>query len=320
MTVADLFSADFVGLDAAPCQTLAPGSLFNAPLFVSHWGPSLGKAQVRWQLDFTDRFGKKQRLNEGIIATTPTRFSVADLGPLQLSMPSESGLATIGLLLEDEQGSIRSRNYVNVAVRATASPAVEKLQDGWALHFAPGNYSQVSAHWPQPFTAPDGSKFAAGGSGWVEYAVTLPEEIDLTQVSQLRLLVELGARTAGGRIDWPTRTYGFNYPQTETDRKIPSDVVVSINASVIGTVHLPDDPADARGMFSHHANIEPGSYGFLTELTVDSETLKQLVSGTRTLHIRFAVPADAAVRGGVSIYGETVGCWPVGPTVILSAK
>ena len=60
--------------------------------------------------------------------------------------------------------------------------------------------------------------------------------------------------------------------------------------------------------------------GFLTELTVDSATLKQLVSGTRTLHIRFAVPVDAAVRGGVSIYGETVGCWPVGPTVILSTQ
>ncbi|MFN8445171.1 MAG: glycoside hydrolase family 2 TIM barrel-domain containing protein [Caldilineaceae bacterium] len=319
MTVADLNVADFVGLDAPPCQTLTSGSSFSAPLFVSHWGTPLGKAQVRWQLDFTDRFGKKQRLNEGTIATSPTRFSVTDLGLLELPLPSESGLATIGLLLEDEQGNIRSRNYVNVAVQV-ALPAVEKLQDGWALRFAPGNYSQVSANWPQPFTAPDGSKFGAGGSGWVEYAVVLPAEVDLTVVNQLRLLVELGARTAGARIDWPTRTYGFNYPQTETDRKIPSDVVVSINDIVIGTVHLPDDPADARGVLSHHANIEPGSYGFLTELTVDSATLKQLVSGTRTLHIRFAVPVDAAVRGGVSIYGETVGCWPVGPTVILSTQ
>jgi hypothetical protein len=37
MTIADLNGADFVGLDCAPCQTLAPGATFAAPVFISHW-------------------------------------------------------------------------------------------------------------------------------------------------------------------------------------------------------------------------------------------------------------------------------------------
>lgn len=320
MSVADLNAADFVGLDAPPCQTLAPGSNFSAPLFVSHWGLPMGSGKVRWQLNFANRFGQRSTPQSGEIAISPQRFSVSDLGALSIPLPAENGLATIALWLEDEQGTVRSRNYVNVEVRGAASPALEKLENGWALRFAPGEYAQVSSKWPQPFSAADGSKFAAGGSGWVEYAVTLPAEADVAQIRQLTLLMEVGARTAGARIDWPHRTYGFNYPQTEVDKKVPSDLLVTINDTVIGSVHLPDDPADARGVLSHHSGIEPGSYGFLTELTVNSEVVKTLLHGTKTLHIRLAVPADAAAKGGVSLYGETVGGWAVGPTVLINNK
>lgn len=101
---------------------------------------------------------------------------------------------------------------------------------------------------------------------------------------------------------------------------MPSDLLVTINDTVIGFVQLPDDPADARGVLSHHSGIEPGSDGFLTELTVNSETVKTLLHGTKTLHIRLAVPANAAAKGGVSLYGETVGGWAVGPTVLITNK
>ena len=45
-------------------------------------------------------------------------------------------------------------------------------------------------------------------------------------------------------MDWPAQTYGFNYPQTGVEQKTPSDVTVSINGVELGTLHLPDDPAD----------------------------------------------------------------------------
>ena len=315
MTVADLNAADFVGLDAPPCQSLPAGSDFSAPLFVSHWGEAMGASQVRWQLDFTNRFGERQSVAEGKIATTPTRYTVTDLGMLRCTLPNETGLATLALWLVDESGQVRCRNYVNVETRGAATPAVEQVTNGWALRFAPGDLRHTS--WPQPFVAPDGSKFAAPGRGWVEYAVPVPAAIDTSTVKSARLCFEGAARTSGLRIDWPQRTYGFNYPQTDATRKIPTDVTVSINGVVVGQVQLADDPADARGVLSHHNGVDPGSYGFLTELVIDGATLQAALAGQSTMQIRFTVPGEGSHPGGFALYGERLGCYPVEPTLFL---
>jgi hypothetical protein len=270
---------------------------------------------VRWQLDFINRFGECQSVTEGKIATTPTRYTVTDLGALRCTLPNETGLATLALWLEDERGQVRCRNYVNVEVRGAATPAVEPVTNGWALRFAPGDLRHTS--WPQPFVASDGSKFAAPGRGWVEYAVPVPAAIDTSTVKSARLCFEGAARTSGLRIDWPQRTYGFNYPQTDATRKIPTDVTVSINGVVVGQVQLADDPADARGVLSHHNGVDPGSYGFLTELVIDGATLQAVLAGQSTLHIRFTVPGEGSAPGGFALYGERLGCYPVEPTLFL---
>ena len=318
MTVADLNGADFVGLDAPPCQTLPAGAEFRAPLFVSHWGTPLDKGTVRWQVDFVNRFGKASTVTAGTAATTPSRFTVTDLGDLVCALPNEAGLATVALWLEDAAGTIRARNYVNVEVQGSVSPMVEQLADGWALRFAPGHFHQTS--WPQPYTAPDGSKFSAAGRGWVEYAVPLPAGLAIGALQSARLCFEAGARTSQLRIDWPERTYGFNYPQTETNRKVPTELSVSLNGVTIGQVTLPDDPADARGVLSHHHGIDPGSYGFLTELVVDGSTLQQALQGQSQLRVRFTVTGENLFPGGISLYGARTGSLPVEPTILLISQ
>ncbi len=315
MSVADLNGADFVGLDAPPCQTLPEGSQFSAPLFVSHWGTPLGKAIVRWQVDFVDRFGVKRRVAEGKTATTPTRFAVTDLGELHCALPTEPGLATLALWLVDETGAIRGRNYVNVEVRSAPSPAMEQVANGWALRFAPGYFHHTS--WSQPFTAPDGSKFSAAGRGWVEYALPLPAGLEIGALNSALLCFEAGARTSQLRIDWPERTYGFNYPQTEADHKVPTAVDISINGVTVGQALLPDDPADARGVLSHHNGIDPGSYGFLTELAIDGAALQQALADQQRLLVRFTVTGEGGFPGGLSLYGERTGSYPVEPTILL---
>lgn len=310
MTVADLNRADFVGLDAPPCQTVAPGSQFSAPLFVSNWGAAMGNSRVHWQLDLIDTLGVRSPLQDGTIPVAPTRFAVTDLGALTIDLPAQPGLAIIALWLEDEQGKVRHRNYVNVELRGGVAA---QPQSGHLLTFAPGHFRDCS--WPQPFTASDGSKFAAGGSGWVEYLVDLPQ--GLTSANHLRLLVEAGARAGGRKVDWPQKTFGLNYPQTEPEKQTPSDVVVTINEVEIGVLHLPDDPADARGVLSHHRQIDPGSYGFLCELTVSGDQLAALLANQSTLCIRFTVPADALNRNGFALFGETLGGYPVGPTILI---
>ncbi|MCB0108222.1 MAG: hypothetical protein KDE53_20015, partial [Caldilineaceae bacterium] len=315
MTPADINAADLVGLDAPPCQTLEAGAQFAALLFVSHRGQPLQNAHVRWQLRFVDRFGRQSMLQDGSYAIRPSRFAVTAVDDLILTMPEENGLATVSLWLVDGDGTIRSRNYVNVEVRSDALPLLEKSDIGWALRFAPGEFADCS--WPTPFAAPDQSKFSAGGSGWVDYVVPLPKTLEFSANPTMRLLFEAGARAGGSKVDWPQRTYGLNYPQTEPGQETPSDIVVTINDIEVGRIHLSDDPADARGVLSHHRQIDPGSYGYLQDLALSSEQCATVLENATELRIRFTV-ADGQASNGFALFGETLGAYPFGPTLLFS--
>ncbi len=258
---------------------------------------------------------------------------MSDLGRLEAALPDEAGLATLALELVDDQGTVRCRNYVNIEVRSSDAPAVETLPNGWALRFTPGDIAQTSWVWPVPFAAADGAKFSATGAGWVEYDVPLPADMDAGAVGRLRLLFEASARAGMAKVDWPERMNGLNYPQTEADKKHPSRVQVTVNDVALGEVDLPDDPADARGVLSHHHDLDPGSYGYLTELVLEGDALARALAGARYLRVRFTVPGEPEARdglrvyggllrsagayGGLALYGETLGRYPLSPTVLL---
>ncbi len=316
MTVADLNGADFVGCDAPPCQTVRPGSVIDLPIFVSHWGVPMGSGQVRWQVDFIDRFGVKRTEESGAVDLIPQHFGVSDAGFLTLTMPDEPGLTTIALVLHDETGAIRARNYVNVEVRAEQETAVEKVEQGWAVRFAPGAFARTS--WPRTFTDAAEARFSATGSGWVEYRVALPTEIDRPQIGSMHLKIEAGARAGFAKVDWPQKTFGLNYPQTEVDRKTPSDMTVCVNGITVETVRLPDDPADARGVLSHHAGIDPGAYGYLVDVPVTGDALTSVAqSESNEIVLRFEVEADAEYPGGLAFYGATRGSLPIDPMLFI---
>ena len=219
-------------------------------------------------------------------------------------------------MLHDETGAIRARNYVNVEVRAEQAPAVEKIEQGWAVRFAPGAFTRTS--WPRTFTDAAEARFSATGSGWVEYRVALPAEIDRSRIGSIRLKMEAGARAGFAKVDWPQKTFGHNYPQTETDRKTPSDMTVSVNGIAVETVRLPDDPADARGVLSHHSGIDPGAYGYLIDVPVGGEALASVAENdSHEIVLRFEVAADAEYPGGLAFYGATRGSLPIDPTLFF---
>ena len=321
MGVRDLNSPDFVGLDAPPCQTLAPGAEFSAPVFVSHFGPPMGKAKLRWQLNLMDCFGERMMWQEGALSVQPQRFDVT-LDELRLEMPDECGLATVALWLEDEAGEVRCRNYVNVEVRAEPAPKLGRVAEGWALRFAPGAPSRSS--WSNLDVGPGQAKLAVLGDGWVEYDLSLPQELDLQHLRCIRLRFEAGARAGWAKVDWPRRMQMMmDYPQTEEAKKFPSDLTVSINDTIAGTVRLADDPCDARGALSHYRNYDPGSYGYLIDLVVkgdELELVRQALKTERSLRLRLEILEDAQCRGGLALYGETLGCYPLAPTVLLGVE
>ncbi|CAA9292764.1 MAG: GH2 [uncultured Chloroflexi bacterium] len=351
MTVADVNGADFVGLDAPPCQTIAPGGTFKESVFISHWDRRpLADPVLCWRATTVDRFGERRVLDEGERIVSPRRYAVTDVGDLELQLPDEQCLVTVALWLEDRGTSgaqrasttpgaagvsddgrpeVRARNYVNVEVHegeqasqrswARLTQDSERIEYGYALRFLPGDF--LGSSWGDPRIGPRGSKFGAAGAGWVEYAVTIPTGVTADDVKGLRLVFEAGARTARNRLDWrdPRHNSPQDYPQTET-RKLPSDLVVRVNGVRVGSLRLPDDPADARGVLSAHnsPHWEPCSYGFLTQLSVDADTARRIIAEAKDerLLIRFEVPRTG-VPGGLNLYGARMGAYPIDPVVIL---
>ena len=119
-------------------------------------------------------------------------------------------------------------------------------------------------------------------------------------------------------------------------------LAISTNISVagvsLGNVDLKDDPADHRGILSWHNQEnnfvkpenpksradfkggslnEAGSYGYLVQVNIAKRALK-LAESEGILKIRLCV--DDSLPGGLAIYGEKFGRYPLNPTLVFELK
>ena len=103
----------------------------------------------------------------------------------------------------------------------------------------------------------------------------------------------------------------------------PSAVRVRIAGESAGQCDLPDDPADHRGILSWHAQPrdrklrEAGSYGYLVQATIPPSAL-QAAAAAGEFVIRLEV--DSSLPGGLALYGERFGRYPLDPTIVLSVQ
>jgi predicted transcriptional regulator len=105
----------------------------------------------------------------------------------------------------------------------------------------------------------------------------------------------------------------------------PSAVRVSVNGVALGTFDLPDDPADHRGLLSWHAQKreasprldEAGSYGYLVSAALPEAALRA-AAASGELVVRLEV--DAALPGGLAVYGEESGRYPLDPSVVFALR
>ncbi len=106
------------------------------------------------------------------------------------------------------------------------------------------------------------------------------------------------------------------YPMTDALQN-PSALRIFVNGVSAGTFDLPDDPADHRGILSWLAQprdkrlYEAGTYGYLIQASLPARALVQ----DRELLIRLEV--DDSLSGGLAIYGEHFGRYPLGPTLVF---
>jgi predicted transcriptional regulator len=107
------------------------------------------------------------------------------------------------------------------------------------------------------------------------------------------------------------------------DSRYPSLVRLRVAGDAVGSFELPDDPADHRGILSWFSQPrdrklrEAGSYGYLCTAILPWETLKK-AAAAGVLVIRFEV--DPALPGGLALYGERFGRYPLDPTLVFSMK
>ncbi len=318
MTVSDLNAPLFAGLDCSPCLTLAPGTVFSAPAFVSNWGENLTEATLEWTVTLEDRLGNTHTGPSSNTTVNPRQYDVLTLtDPVAFDVGEVEGLATVALRLRDANGIVLHRNYVNVEVARGDSPRVEETPTGTVIRFAPGGFHNCS--WPVPGTSPMGSKTSGNGPGSLEYKVRIPDSVDFENLTRLELKLEVGSRGhMFEKLSWPPRNWRHHTPQT-MEKRFPTAVDVYVGGAKVKTLQLEDDPADARGVLSHHYDFEPGSYGYLQSIVLDRQALAAVHLDPQARLLSICLDSQGSGSGrGFSVYGERAGRYPMDPTLILS--
>jgi len=326
----DLNNLDFLVIDAPPCPRYQPGDSVRIPIYVSHFSEKqVEKLTLKWRLDVVDMYGEMRTRLSGESPVNWTQYRVTQLPNIAFILPEEPFLGILTVWLEDNppapvhggnEGQRLAANYINLDVYSQKMPRAEVTDaQTCVLRFEPNEFHSTTWEKVEPVHV---GKTYGYGAGQFEYHLAIPEGIDVSAIGSLDLIVEMAAKADGEKVDWPSRRKPVDYPQTD-DRKYPTDVTVSINGIEVETITLPDDPADARGVLSHNAAFHHGSYGYLTTIHVDFAgrgAIRDVLTAERKLVVQFAVKPDAQNKGGLAIFGERLGRYPLDPTIRLYAR
>lgn len=322
MTLADLQGDDFIGLDSPPTIQAAPGEEIAPAIFVSHWSDRQATARLRWQVVGIDDFGRP-------VATRPQerdvswqRGVVTYQTPLRVQVPE--GAPFVGALaveLLDADDHRIAANYVNLIVgladgldsgsvsnlAGQARPHVEVLAPRLvAVRIPPADFASFHADVMDTGESGAGKGFFAFGNCEVQYRVALPAFVRDAVPTQMVLMAELAGLSGIGRV-----------PVQSASAKQPGSVGVYIGETELWQIPLPDDPADSRGVLSHHARFHHGNYGDLIRKRVDLTRLPRLredMCQEESFSLVFRIEGP---QTGLAIYGRQLGQTMVDPTLVI---
>lgn len=340
MTLRDLHAPFYLAPEGELCRDVRPGESISLPLWASLMtghAPS-SKLTVKASLKLVDRLGRDRACSETSQTIEFRPWLSRAITPISLTMPNAPGLAILNLALEDASGAVLHRNFCAFNVRADSdAPRGETTGGLRLLRFAPNTFTD--AKWSsRQWNVLDGLKVNGTGHGYFEYRVAWPTGLSASQLDGASLVFEASAkqlfgkdREKGERVsgDFMLGKGTFDpslnpnsYPMTD-ETLYPSAVQIRICGVPAGTVDLPDDPADHRGVLSWHAQKrdkklrEAGSYGYLVNAAIPRSAL-EAAAERKEFVIRFEV--DRALPGGLALYGEHFGRYPLDPTIVLNVK
>ena len=342
MTLNDFHSAMYIATEGEICRKARPGETIIVPLIASFMtGHDYGQnVYLKAELAGWDQLGHFE-IYPAIKQTIPYQpWMVKEITKLPVNMPLKPGLAVLRITLEDVTGKALHHNFVSFIIEddKKSTPKTISLNDKKAnlVSFSPSGFT--SSEWSQKqWNILDGLKVNGAGYGYFEYKVNIPEYINLNDIDYVSLILEASSKQLFGK-DKPksdkmegdymrgkgTFDNSLNpnsYPMTD-ETKFPGNVLIRVNGEFVGTYSLEDDPADHRGILSWNSQpknnklSEAGSYGYLINSNIPVQLI--LNSPDRTVTIRFEV--NSALPGGLAIYGEKFGRYPMDPTLIFIKK
>ena len=319
MRPADLFSPDFLVLDAPAIKHARPGERVSVPALFSHYSGRYPQGvTLHWQVRWLDNLGAWHREAPQSRPCPPTPpYRLTGLGEIVCDLPHRPGLVTLAAWLQAGRRRLHT-NYTQWLVGEGPSPRAELASaHRLLLRFRPEDWATSRFATQEP---PVPGKHYARGAGTVEYRLRLPAGLPLEALASVSFLCEASAKAGREKVAWPQRVNPEDYPQTDAT-KFPTTVRVLCNGAEMATWQLPDDPADARGVLSHWQGVHRGSYGCrmqaaLARGTPEGDRALSALAGGR-LVLRLQVPAGRRA-GGLALYGETTGCYPLDPTVIIT--
>jgi hypothetical protein len=264
-----------------------------------------------------------------------------ELPALEVSMPPKPALAILSLVLKSESGHLLHHNFTTFLVTNGPSARDETLNEEGRrirlIRIAPQQFQ--SAKWSlKQWSIFDGLKVNGAGTGYFEYRIPWPAGLLIEDVDSVAFVAELSAKQLFGKDREETnqvegdfmRGRGTHdpsanpnsYPMTDTLLH-PSAVRIRVAGESVGVFDLTNDPADHRGILSWHAQKrdrtlkEAGSYGYLISAVI-TKTALHAAAAAREIILRLEV--DEALPGGLAIYGEHFGRYPLDPTLAFALK
>ncbi|MCL5098066.1 MAG: glycoside hydrolase family 2 [Candidatus Omnitrophica bacterium] len=343
MSLRDLHSPFYISTGSELCKAVKPGEQVSVPLwasFMTDHAPS-SKLRLRALLTGWNTLGQREYYSSEYRTVPFKPWLSQELEPQTVSMPAKPALAVLSLFLEDSAGNVLHRNFTTFLVGDGPSPRHETLSDhgakSYVVRFAPNSFK--ASDWSlKQWDVLDGLKVNGAGHGYFEYRIPWPEQLAVSDVAGASLIFEASAKQLFGKDlkDSKQQSGDYmlgkgnldpslnpnSYPMTDTVC-FPSAVRVRVAGESAGQFDLPDDPADHRGILSwfsqkHDRKLrEAGSYGYLIQASIPPSAL-EAAAAAKELVIRFEV--DDSLPGGLAIYGERFGRYPLDPTLVFSLK
>ncbi|HVN81794.1 MAG TPA: glycoside hydrolase family 2 TIM barrel-domain containing protein [Terriglobia bacterium] len=343
MSLIDWHSPFYVSTGSEICREVKPASIIQVPLYASFMtdkcpGTSL---VLDFELHGWDSLGRHEvysRLSRPV-AFLP--WMSQELPALEVTMPSKPALAILSLVLKSESGQILHRNFNTFLVTSGPAPRDETLNEEGRnirlIRIAPQQFQ--SARWSlKQWNVLDGLKVNGAGSGYFEYRIPWPAGLRIEDIDSVILIAELSAKQLfgkdrneanpvegdfmRGRGTQDPSVNPNSYPMTDTLR-YPSAVRIRVAGESEGVFDLWDDPADHRGILSWHSQKrdkklrEAGSYGYLISAVI---TKSALYAAAAAKEIILRLEVDETLPGGLAIYGEHFGRYPLDPTLVFTLK